>query len=106
MKAVCLILAALFYGSHLPEALLPGKFDILGSSHQLFHVFVYLNMHFGAKAAFGHLGRLGAEGAARRPASLATLLWPIIAVVIAEAAMIGALYRLSPLHPSKAKKRP
>ncbi|KAH9487737.1 Membrane progestin receptor gamma, partial [Bulinus truncatus] len=31
-------LAAFLYASHLPERLLPGIFDIIGHSHQLFHV--------------------------------------------------------------------
>lgn len=35
-------LAAFLYASHLPERLLPGIFDIVGHSHQLFHVFSIL----------------------------------------------------------------
>ncbi|XP_071101408.1 membrane progestin receptor gamma-like [Haliotis cracherodii] len=31
-------LAAFLYSTHLPERLHPGKFDIIGHSHQLFHV--------------------------------------------------------------------
>lgn len=31
-------LAAFLYASHLPERLVPGIFDIIGHSHQLFHV--------------------------------------------------------------------
>ncbi|CAL1547879.1 unnamed protein product, partial [Lymnaea stagnalis] len=31
-------IAAFLYASHLPERLLPGIFDIIGHSHQLFHV--------------------------------------------------------------------
>ncbi|CAG5131649.1 unnamed protein product [Candidula unifasciata] len=36
------LLAAFLYASHLPERLLPGIFDIVGHSHQLFHVFSIL----------------------------------------------------------------
>lgn len=32
------LLAAFLYASHLPERLNPGRFDIIGHSHQLFHV--------------------------------------------------------------------
>ena len=31
-------LAAFLYGTHMPERLFPGRFDIIGHSHQLFHV--------------------------------------------------------------------
>ncbi|CAL4065519.1 unnamed protein product, partial [Meganyctiphanes norvegica] len=33
------ILASFFYGSHLPERLAPGRFDIIGNSHNLLHLF-------------------------------------------------------------------
>jgi len=32
------MIGALFYGLRIPERLYPGKFDIFGSSHQIFHV--------------------------------------------------------------------
>lgn len=34
------ILGAAIYAARVPECLLPGKFDILGSSHQIFHLLV------------------------------------------------------------------
>jgi hypothetical protein len=34
--------AGILYGTHFPERLFPGSFDIVGHSHQLFHVFVIL----------------------------------------------------------------
>jgi adiponectin receptor len=34
------ILGAVLYAARVPERLWPGKFDILGSSHQIFHVLV------------------------------------------------------------------
>lgn len=37
------IKAVLFFASHYPEKLLPGKFDIWFSSHQLFHIFTLLS---------------------------------------------------------------
>ncbi|KAF0534062.1 HlyIII-domain-containing protein [Gigaspora margarita] len=33
---------AIIYGARVPEKLSPGSFDIWGSSHQIFHVFVVL----------------------------------------------------------------
>lgn len=35
---VCMYLAGMLYAMHLPERLFPGSFDIVGHSHQLFHV--------------------------------------------------------------------
>ncbi|PYH81381.1 hemolysin-III channel protein Izh2 [Aspergillus uvarum CBS 121591] len=37
-----LLLGALFYTTKIPESRRPGKFDIFGSSHQIFHVLVVL----------------------------------------------------------------
>ncbi|BDD56879.1 hypothetical protein MPDQ_003201 [Monascus purpureus] len=34
------ILGAVIYAARVPERLMPGQFDILGSSHQIFHVLV------------------------------------------------------------------
>ena len=42
------ILGAGIYAARFPERLAPGKFDIWGSSHQIFHVLVVL-------AAISHL---------------------------------------------------
>jgi len=36
------ILGALLYGSRIPERLLPGKCDLVGQSHQIFHILVVL----------------------------------------------------------------
>lgn len=33
------IIASFFYGSHIPERLAPGRFDIIGNSHNLLHLF-------------------------------------------------------------------
>ncbi|RIB03704.1 hemolysin-III channel protein Izh2 [Gigaspora rosea] len=34
------VIGALFYGARIPERWYPGTFDIFGSSHQIFHLFV------------------------------------------------------------------
>ncbi|SCU94171.1 LAME_0F06414g1_1 [Lachancea meyersii CBS 8951] len=49
-EAIFYIAGAVVYGFRLPEAFLPGKFDYLGHSHQLFHVLVVLGSicHFRA----------------------------------------------------------
>lgn len=36
------IFGAFLYAARFPERRFPGKFDIFGSSHQLFHLFVLL----------------------------------------------------------------
>ena len=41
---IAIILAGLMLASHLPERLFPGRFDVFGSSHQLFHVLVFLSL--------------------------------------------------------------
>ncbi|KAL4228930.1 Progestin and adipoQ receptor member [Mactra antiquata] len=40
LSLIFMLLSGFVYGTHLPERLLPGTFDIVGHSHQLFHVFV------------------------------------------------------------------
>jgi len=42
------IFGALLYGTRFPERLFPGKLDILGQSHQIFHVLVLIAafLHF------------------------------------------------------------
>lgn len=37
---------AFFFVSHLPERLFPGKFDIVGHSHQLFHVTITITIWY------------------------------------------------------------
>ncbi|XP_069674939.1 membrane progestin receptor gamma-like [Periplaneta americana] len=51
LQFVFITLAGFFYGTHLPEVLAPGKFDLIGHSHNLLHVFgslaVYMQMQAG-----------------------------------------------------------
>jgi hypothetical protein len=44
-QSVFAFLSALIYSSHLPERLSPGRFDIIGQSHQLFHVVSVMGTH-------------------------------------------------------------
>ena len=45
-----MLVAVFFYGSKLPEKLLPGKFDLFGHSHQFFHIFGACSVHLLNKA--------------------------------------------------------
>ncbi|CAG8475518.1 6304_t:CDS:2, partial [Cetraspora pellucida] len=40
LTGILYIAGALVYGTRIPEKWYPGKFDICGSSHQIFHFFV------------------------------------------------------------------
>lgn len=41
-QVACVVVASFFYGSHFPERLAPGRFDYLGHSHNILHVFSIL----------------------------------------------------------------
>lgn len=41
-EALFYIIGATLYGLRLPERLMPGKFDLIGSSHQVFHCMVVI----------------------------------------------------------------
>jgi len=40
LQGVLYIIGAVIYALRIPERFAPGKFDILGASHQIFHFFV------------------------------------------------------------------
>ncbi|KAL4920508.1 mPR-like GPCR protein [Aspergillus aurantiobrunneus] len=42
-EGLALIIGTIFYATHFPESWTPGKFDIWGASHQIFHLFVVLS---------------------------------------------------------------
>lgn len=42
LSIIFMYMAGFLYGTHFPERLFPGSFDIVGHSHQLFHVSVIL----------------------------------------------------------------
>ncbi|XP_076822866.1 membrane progesterone receptor epsilon-like isoform X2 [Clavelina lepadiformis] len=46
VSVIVLIFAGFFQGSHYPESCHPGKFDIVGHSHQLFHLSVAFTIYF------------------------------------------------------------
>ncbi|CAG8226752.1 unnamed protein product [Penicillium salamii] len=48
VEGILLVLGAVVYATRVPESLMPGKFNIFGSSHQIFHILVVLatGVHF------------------------------------------------------------
>jgi len=42
LQGALYIIGAVIYAARVPERLKPGRFDIWGSSHQIFHVLVLL----------------------------------------------------------------
>ncbi|CAI4038342.1 hypothetical protein SMKI_04G6860 [Saccharomyces mikatae IFO 1815] len=52
-EALFYISGAVIYGFRIPETLAPGKFDFLGSSHQIFHIMVVLGSICHLKAIIG-----------------------------------------------------
>lgn len=59
LQFVSAIVAGLLYVSHFPERWFPGKFDIFGHSHQIFHI-------FGASGAFNQYRALKVDFQQRR----------------------------------------
>ncbi|CAH9083973.1 unnamed protein product [Cuscuta epithymum] len=60
--ALFYIIGAMFYVSRIPERWKPGAFDLVGQSHQIFHVFVIFGAlaHYGAARVFlEYRSRLG-----------------------------------------------
>lgn len=47
-SGVTYIVGAIFYAERFPERLIPGKFDLMGSSHQIFHTLILMaaGMHY------------------------------------------------------------
>jgi len=62
------ILGAVFYAERFPERLIPGKFDLVGSSHQIFHVLILI------AAAMHYLSVLKAFKFAHDPVNSACLM--------------------------------
>ncbi|XP_032809334.2 membrane progestin receptor delta isoform X1 [Petromyzon marinus] len=50
------VLTACLFSMHLPERLLPGRFDYVGHSHQLFHVSAVLGTHVQLEAVAADMG--------------------------------------------------
>ena len=48
---ILIIMQAFFFGSHLPERLAPGKCDIVGQGHQIFHILSTITQVLQVRAA-------------------------------------------------------
>lgn len=62
--ALSYLIGTVFYVSRVPERWGPGRFDLAGHSHQIFHVFVVMGAmaHYGAAQVFvRYLGRMGCD---------------------------------------------
>ncbi|KAL6535255.1 hypothetical protein OROMI_026629 [Orobanche minor] len=62
VMALSYIIGAVFYVTRVPERWRPGRFDLVGQSHQIFHVFVMIGAfaHYGAAWIFlEYRGKLG-----------------------------------------------
>lgn len=69
LQGVLYIAGAGIYAARVPERLAPGKFDIWGSSHQIFHVLVVAAAAchcVGLVKAFDHMHGVGLGGGAVR----------------------------------------
>merc|ERR1719244_1610724 len=52
IQYICVLLAAVFYALHIPECYYPGRFDIIGNSHNFFHVFGAIATAYQMEAVF------------------------------------------------------
>ncbi|KAH9460792.1 hypothetical protein Pst134EA_017109 [Puccinia striiformis f. sp. tritici] len=62
------ILGAIFYAERFPERLTPGSFDLIGSSHQIFHTLILI------AAAMHYMSALKAFTFAHNPANSSCLM--------------------------------
>ena len=73
-----------FYGFHFPECLSPGSFDIIGHSHQLFHICGFLANYEQMRACFIDLKSFRSGIANGRK----SVLW-VVAVLLVDLAVVG-----------------
>ena len=97
------ILAAFLYASHLPERWQPGRFDIIGHSHQLFHVATILGVVCQLRAVLLDMHERQAVVRHWAPFRLTDSLGPMALVLAVNTALVLAfslrLYRATPLLP-------
>ena len=88
--------SAFFFSSHFPETLFPGKFDIIGQGHQLFHVLIPILSLRQLESAFIDVIEYDINNA--RDVSLVSIVTCIILYVI------GVCIILSKLKPHVDKR--
>lgn len=82
-------LSAFLYCSHIPERLFPGRFDIVGHSHQLFHVVSAIGSH-------DTLLALMQDSAARQPPSILCIsVFLLLAAVVLTVNSVVVLHYIN-----------
>ena len=94
-------LSTLIYMAHIPERLWPGRFDIIGHSHQFFHVFtivaVYLQVNGLTLDMLDRRDELVACDATPTPVASLTLMLAVLLIdVIVLHFFISQLYQVTP----------
>ncbi|KAM5295367.1 LOW QUALITY PROTEIN: membrane progestin receptor delta [Glossophaga mutica] len=91
------LLTGFLFTSHLPEWLLPGRFDYIGHSHQLFHICAVLGTHFQLEAVLADMGSRQAWLATQNPhlglaGTVATLSLAVAGNLLIIAAFTASLF--------------
>ena len=100
-------LSAFLYTSHIPERLFPGKFDLIGHSHQIFHVVSVFGTHdqmLGMRAdMLARRNLLKAQGVTDPSFSSSILLILVVAAIntIVVTLFARKLHRIIKLSPSQ-----
>ena len=100
---ICIILfiiEAFFFGSHMPEKLMPGKCDIVGQGHQIFHVISTITQLMQIRAVREDY-RLGVS--AHTDPVLAHLLYAALAVMLLNFATLFYMRRWIKYSPKKKR---
>ena len=84
------LMAAFLYTTHLPERLYPGSFDIIGHSHQLFHICTFLGSNDQMRALTFDLTHRHQqlEASSHIPSAQASLMLMIVVITITTAILI------------------
>nr|CAB3264653.1 membrane progestin receptor beta-like [Phallusia mammillata] len=61
---LCMLFAPIWYAADIPQKYWPGRFDIVGHSHQIFHVFGALACYFDIQAVYSDVTRPNGHWAA------------------------------------------
>jgi len=89
-QIICFLIGGFLYATNLPQVIFPGKFDILGHSHQLFHLFIIftnLNQLSAISADLKHL-RPSFDGK-RDTYGLLSSFGPLLTTLLVQGVVIG-----------------
>jgi len=90
-QIICFLIGGFLYATNLPQVVFPGKFDILGHSHQLFHLFIIftnLNQLSGISADLKHIRPSFDDN--RNTFSLFASFAPLLVTVFFQALVIAS----------------